>query len=341
MGTEAAQQADDQVTLEDALDAAWSASEEPEEEVATEETEEVESEEATPPEEEAGGESEPDEGEPETQEEEAGAEDSESAEPTVEPPQDWPQEWADRFRQIPTDEGRNILLDAYKNQQADYTRKTQEIAEIRKAIPDETREQLSLNGMTEGQYVRQLAAADKYLREKPAEAIKWLANNYGVELGNLDEGDEYTDPHVSQLQQKIQSLEQRLQQRDQQEQQSQQQQLNSQIQEFASATDEQGQPKHPDFEKLKPAMAGLLQTGYAQTLEDAYEQAAWADPDVRQRRLEAQQRQVEEKTTQQRKKKASKAKQAHTPASSGSEAEPKEEAGDLRSELEKHFDEQQ
>jgi hypothetical protein len=41
-------------------------------------------------------------------------------------------------------------------------------------------------------------------------------------------------------------------------------------------------PSRPFFNSVRQKMAGLLQTGAATTLEDAYEQAVWADPVIRQ-----------------------------------------------------------
>lgn len=331
------------VPIDQALNAAWDAT------LGTEESTEVEeTAETANTSEEAGGESDAsqeeateaestEEAEAETQEEET-AEGDEPAKPTVEAPSDWPEDWQSKFATLESDEGRQLLIDQYKSFQADYTRKTQEIAEVRKAI-EPMKEQLDLRGISEGQYVRQLAAADKYLSEKPVEAMQHLMQNYGVSAEQLTgQSDEYSDPEVSKLQQEVNSLKQQLQQQTQQQQQASEDQVNQQVTQFATETDEKGHLKHPDFDHLKPAMAGLIQSGHAKDLHDAYEQAKWADPQIREKLLAEQQRQASQETEKQRKEKATKAKKASTPASTGTTGEAREEPKDLRTELESQFD---
>lgn len=336
MGTEETQQAD---SLDDELRAAWEASEEAEVATAASVEQETETSEETEEVEETEEPEETEETEtPETEE----TDEEETEGGTIQPPDDWPDEWAEEFRKLP-DEGRQVLLNAYRNQQADYTRKTQEIAEIRKAIPDEMKQQLQLKGVSEGQYIQSLTAADRYLRQSPKEAIEYLANSYGVDLKQFaDDGsdDDLADPEVSRLRNEVTELRTQLQQRDQREQQSQQATVNQQVQQFAEERDESGNPKHPHFETVKPHMGALLSSGAAESLSDAYEQAIWARPDLRQELLAQQQREQQEKAEASRKKKASRAKKAATPAGSGTTATETEQPDDLRTALEKQFDEQ-
>lgn len=323
--------------LDEELKAAWEAAEDVDE--STEETSEEE-EAATPPEEEAGGESdeEPEEGESEEQEDDSEGEE-ESAQPTVQPPEDWPEEWREKLETLESDDARQLLIDQYKKFQADYTRKTQDVAEVKKAL-EPISEELSLRGMSEGQYVRQLTAMDRYLTQNPVDGLQKIMQHYGVSpehLAGSGEDDDLSDPEVSQLKSKIQELEGKLQQRDQQQEQASQQQIQQQVQEFANERDEQGNLKRPHFEQLKTAMGGLLQSGHATTLEDAYEQAKWADPQVREQLLKEQTRQASENTEKQRKKKAQKAKKARTPSTSAPTGGEQEQPKDLRSELEEQL----
>ena len=342
MGTEETQQAE--TTLDDELRAAWEATEPVEEEETQESTEEESKEnseseeEETAPEEEAGGDetesedSEPDEGE---------AEEDEPETPAVEAPHDWPKEWAEKFRQLPDDDTRQVVLDQYKSFQADYTRKTQEIAEIRKAVPDDIKQQLDLRGVSEGQYLKSLTAADQYLSQNPQEGIRWLMQQYGVDpsqVGVQQSEDDIDDPTIAQLKQKVSDLETRLQQSAKQQEQSQQQAVEQQVQTFATETDEKGHLKHPHFETVKAHMGALMNAGAAKDMEDAYSQAVWANPELRNQLLEEEKRQVAQKSESDRRQKASKAKKAATPESTGTTETGSEEALDLRSELEKQFD---
>lgn len=337
MVDEATQDTEQGESLDDALKAAFEAQESDD------------SEEESTPLEEAGGESEETEEveteEVETQEVEAETQEEETAEdesgaPTVEVPSDWPKDWQDKFATLESDDARQLLIDQYKSFQADYTRKTQDIAELKKAIPEDVKQQLDLRGVSEGQYLKSLTAADQYLSKNPVEGIQWLMKSYGVtseQIAGRSE-DEFSDPEVSRLQNEVQELRQTLQQQTQQQQQASEQQVTQQVQQFATETDENGHLKHPDFEHLKPAMGALMQSGRANDLEDAYEQAKWADPEIRQKLLDEQKRQASEQSEKQRKEKAARARNARTPASTGTTVEQKEEEKDLRTELETQFD---
>jgi hypothetical protein len=79
------------------------------------------------------------------------------------------------------------------------------------------------------------------------------------------------------------------QQREQQEQAA----LSNQIEAFRTATDEKGQPKHVYFDNVRGTMAALIESGDAQTMDQAYEMACRAHPEVS-KIVAAEQRQREE-----------------------------------------------
>lgn len=91
------------------------------------------------------------------------------------------------------------------------------------------------------------------------------------------------DPHVQALQQEIAQLKQGLNGIQSSAQQQQTAAVQAEIAAFAK--------DKPDFETVKPLMKGLLETGAAATLQDAYEQARWAHPDTRTRILADQRKQ--------------------------------------------------
>ncbi|WP_375764230.1 hypothetical protein ACE10X_13185 [Bradyrhizobium sp. Pha-3] len=62
--------------------------------------------------------------------------------------------------------------------------------------------------------------------------------------------------------------------------------VQSEIQRFAS------DPKHTFFENVKADMGRLINSGYADTLEDAYEKACWANPEIRDLLIKQQTTQV-------------------------------------------------
>jgi len=84
------------------------------------------------------------------------------------------------------------------------------------------------------------------------------------------------------LAQHNQLLEQQIQRNQQSVQQQHEQALNSEIAQFAA------EPNHEHFETVKLHMASLLQGGQAKTLQDAYEQAIYANPTTRSTVLQQQ-----------------------------------------------------
>jgi hypothetical protein len=54
-----------------------------------------------------------------------------------------------------------------------------------------------------------------------------------------------------------------------------QQEVQTELEQFVNA------PGHEYYERVRPAMAGLLTSGGAANLQDAYDRACWADPQVR------------------------------------------------------------
>lgn len=138
--------------------------------------------------------------------------------------------------------------------------------------------------------------------EKKTELFHQLAQQYGVDLKS-NAPTVQPDQIVKQLQTQVQQLQQQIQQQpDVFRQQQENQALKSQIDAFAA------DPKNAHYEKLKPVMASLLQSGQATDMQDAYDKASWADPEIRSSILADQQREAEEKRIAEIKAKANKSR---------------------------------
>lgn len=132
-------------------------------------------------------------------------------------------------------------------------------------------------GVDEREGLQKLIAANDFLERDPDNAIRWLAQAYGVDLSKPPSQQPQTrpDPIVTQLHQRIEQLEGNLTAREQAE-------LNGQIAAFAA------EPGHEHFESVKVEMGRLLSAGLASTLQDAYDAAVWANPSTRQQMLAGQ-----------------------------------------------------
>lgn len=139
------------------------------------------------------------------------------------------------------------------------------------------------NGVDEKEGLNRLLAANDYLERDPENAIRWLAQSYGVDLSKEPSNQNHqpmADPMVAQLHQKVSSLESTLAERQQAE-------TLATIQAFATA------PGHEHFEAVKVKMGHLMASGQASDLQDAYDQAVWATSSVREKLLAAQTAEVD------------------------------------------------
>ena len=106
-----------------------------------------------------------------------------------------------------------------------------------------------------------------------------LCQQYGIDLNGifqrLQGGQQQVHPQVAQLQQQLAQLQQERQQQTSTAQAQEQAQLNQTIESFAS------DPKNVYFANVKPEMAALLRDGRAKDLQEAYDMACWARPDIR------------------------------------------------------------
>lgn len=129
-----------------------------------------------------------------------------------------------------------------------------------------------------------------------------LAQQYGVDL-KTNTAAVHPDQTVQQLQAQIATLQQEIQKQPQVfAQQQENRVVKDQIDAFAA------DPKNVHYEKLKPVMASLLTSGQAKDLQDAYEKASWADPDIRSSILVEQHKAAEEKRIAEIKAKADSAR---------------------------------
>lgn len=138
-----------------------------------------------------------------------------------------------------------------------------------------------------GEVIKRLADANDFLERDAPSAIAWLAKAYNVDLSKLaanppaasPPSQPQADPVVAQLQSKVSQFEQRFEAEEQSK-------INGTISAFASA------PGHEHFETVKADVGYLLlaaaQSGKELTLDQAYEQAVWANADTRAKLIAAQ-----------------------------------------------------
>lgn len=192
-------------------------------------------------------------------------------------PKSWSAEQAEHWAKIPRATQEYIL-----RRENDASKAIQERAEranawrpVEEAIAPLS-QRLAAEGVQPAQFLQRLVQAHQYLEADPTKAIAWLAKQYGATPPNGDssaEIDEFADPKIAALERRIAEYEARENERHQQQVRGERSRNEQLIQDFAS--------KNEHFETVRGLMAGLLQSGAAKDLQDAYEQAVWAHPETR------------------------------------------------------------
>lgn len=144
------------------------------------------------------------------------------------------------------------------------------------------RERFQLAGIDEVAAVRALFAAQDLLERDPVNALMFLARQSGVDFRGLVQRMAGQQPQQAQLPPQFQPLLQQVQTLTdtvaQQQQAAEQAKLSGykdQVRAFGE------DPKNVYFENVRAKMGTLIRTGQAASIEDAYAQATWSDPEIR------------------------------------------------------------
>jgi hypothetical protein len=211
---------------------------------------------------------------------------TEPAATTVQPPASWKGTAKAKFAALDPEIQQEVLRregDFHKGVEQ-YKQAAGFGQEVHKAIQPymQTLQGLQQQGVTPAAAIERLMNHDHVLRygtqEQKREAVARLVQAYGVDM---TQALPYVDPQVEQYKQEIARRDQMLQQFTQTQAQREQAELNSQI--------EAARQGKEYFDEVRPHMAALLQAGQAKDLNDAYDQAVWARPDLRQAMLAKQQ----------------------------------------------------
>lgn len=222
---------------------------------------------------------------------------------TLQPPKTWRPEAAAKFATLPPEVQQEVLkreedifkgLESYK---ADAS-----IGKAFKGVVQPYLQVFQSQGIDPMQQVSGLMRAHVALAtgtpEQKQQFFQHLAKEYGVDL---DTEAPYVDPQVAGLQKQLSDLQSRLNGWEQHEANEARSKLQAEIDSFAS------DPAHQYFDEVANDMAGLLRSGAAKDLKDAYDKAIWANPITR---AKEQARLTADAETKAKAEAAEKAKQA-------------------------------
>lgn len=235
------------------------------------------------------------------------------------PPQALPMSEAEKaiFAKLPAD-AQKWISTRHQQMEADYTRKTQALAETRKGIEAlDARVQYwspylqKLNVSPEKAF-EDMLSTEYVLRtgnaEQKVSAFKYLADTYGVDLSLLAGGqspgqqqiqqqqetadDEWVDPRVAKLEGELGQVSSILQQMQRQAEEAEFARNQAAFAEIGRQLDSNGQPKYPHFNVVGKDMIRLVAEGQVDNWDDAYEAAVYSRKDLRASLLEQQKAQL-------------------------------------------------
>jgi transcriptional regulator with XRE-family HTH domain len=167
----------------------------------------------------------------------------------------------------------------------------------------ETLQKLGVDGITA---VSELLKADHTLRYAPdsvkVQKLLELAHVYNIDLSK-----QFT-PEIAKYERELFDMKEKLAQNESAQQQNARESLDSELTRFAAA------PGHEHFEAVRAHMGSLLSGGVAKDLEEAYQQAVYANPQTRAALLDQQRRASDETARLQRARAASGSVRGSSPA---------------------------
>ena len=235
----------------------------------------------------------------------------------VSPPEHWSEEGQAIFMEA-DERVRDFMLSRENDFNKGIEEKSNELKSYRDVF--EPYESLIPPGTTQPQVIQQLLNAQALLQRNPVEGIKWLMQSYGVDekqfaptetpvkTDNVD--DVYVDPQVKALQQRIDELTNTREQDVRAAEMARQNALLTEVNKFQNATDDDGELLHPHFNAVYGVMAGLLQSGRATDMEEAYQRAVWSVPEYREQEVEQKAKDYAEKQLAEKTEAAQKAAEA-------------------------------
>lgn len=244
----------------------------------------------------------------------------------IEAPSHWPQADREVFARLEPP-ARSFLMRRHREMEADYTRKTQDLAAQRRTA-EEFEEaarpyaaMIRAEGATPVTAFRTLLETANLLRTgtpvQKAQALQRTARQFGVDLNANGGGSPMASLSgesgaVAQMAARTAHLEQELRQVQQAQQGAAHANSWHAVEAFAAETGEDGKPLRPHARAVRDEMLGLLASGAAPTIADAYDRAVWANPATR-RQMEAEAEERRSREAAKRAGRAAKSARANLP----------------------------
>ena len=219
------------------------------------------------------------------------------------PPSRWSEADKAQFATWPRDV-QHAVLERHRAMEADYTRKTQELSETRKAheplLAEVTKWSPYLRelNLTPNQAFGEMLNVERTLRhgtpEQKAAMLANLAELYAIPLPNLTAGPagQPADPAVLQLRQQVTGPKQHHHRMSEQSQQHTRQWAEAEFNALALTKDQSGNLRYPHVARVSSAMIRLVADNLAGSWDEAYSKAVRLDDELHRASVEAERRRV-------------------------------------------------
>lgn len=236
---------------------------------------------------------------------------------TLPAPQSWPAELKAKWDALPPDV-RDTVAKRERDATAQISRMGNQVAAWRPVseIVERHRGDFERAGMDVPQGIEALLNANRMLNDNPAAAIAQLAKNYNVDLAQLA-GGQPRDANTAALVAQIQDLQRQVAETSNRVVSRERQDTEARIGDLIGRIDKFSADK-PDWDALQDDVLTniqIIRRGSPaltpdEVLQQAYDRAAWANPDSRARRLEADAKAAAEKKQKEDQERAERARNA-------------------------------
>lgn len=258
----------------------------------------------------------------------------EQAKPAIDAPISWTAEKKAEWASVPPALQEYISLRDKESHEA-ITRAGQQIKAfepIRNVI-EQYGHTFQKNGLQPHDGIARMMAVNEMLETNPRAAIAEIAKAYGVNLqGETAQDANPGDARVAELEAELGKIKTHLTAQQRQQYEAESTALAREIADFAK--------DKPHFESVRKVMAGLMSSGAAETMQEAYDKAIYADPTIRQSLQVDAQKAAEDKRKADEAERVAKAKKAaavNVKSSPGQSNQTKTMDDDLREIARRHY----
>lgn len=238
--------------------------------------------------------------------------------PPLSPPERWSADDKAAFAALPR-EAQDLVLKRERDVEGYLSKRTQELSsqgktyESLEQVLAPRRQSLSIAYGSVENGLNTLFALSDMAEKDPAGFINYFAQQRGIDLSALQKGgeaDESADPEITAIRREIAQERQYREQQQREAQAARDRELSTQVERFKAEKNDKGEILRPHFDSVRTHMGALLEKGAAQDLQDAYDQAVWANPETRKALMDSHAKAEQAKRVAEAKAKAAAAEKA-------------------------------